>query len=158
MPDSDRGADQHLADQWREARRALLDIADRLPESRISRLTERAGWTLKHELAGLASLDHELGHLLRAARQHSAVTIEASALRRLRGEAMHAAQELRLSSLRDQLADVGEHTARLIEEAGDALAASVTLAGQEATPLRNHLHAGIERVRTSVQVIGRHLD
>jgi len=151
------GEARTLADQWRATRQRLLDVTEQLPESRISRVTERVGWTLRHELASLASVDHEVTHLLAAARD-GAVRIDAVALRRLRGEAMHAAQELRLAPLRAHLAEAGERTARIIEDAGDHLPTALTLAEQEATTVVAHLRTQLERMHASVETIGKHLD
>src|SRR3546814_1647050 len=97
-----------LAREWREPRQALLALVEKLPETRASRNTERPGWTLKHELAHLASLDEELRHFLDSARaglrDHDGLHHEALGLRRVRGQAMHAAQEMRLARLREHLA------------------------------------------------------
>ena len=71
---------------------------------------------------------------------------------------MHAAQDLRLAALREHLADAGERAARAIEEAETLLATSLSLAGQEATTVAEHLRAQLERARSSVDVIGKHLD
>jgi len=146
-----------LAEQWREVRKGLLEITEKLPESRVSRATERAGWTLRHELASLASIDQEVAHLLAAARS-GAVTLDAVAIRRLRGEAMHAAQELRLAPLREHLADGGERAARAIEEAEAFLATSLSLAGKETTTVLEHVRAQLKRTSASIDVIGKHLD
>lgn len=145
-----------LAREWREAREALLAIASKLPETRAYRNTDRAGWTLKHELAHVASLDLELRHFLDSARsgltQH-----HTPGLRRIRGEAMHTAQEMRLGRLRDHLAMAGEATATAIEEAGEALGASVQYAGAEAVSLAELVRTRLERTRESVTLFQKHL-
>lgn len=153
-----------LAREWREARDALLELASKLPETRAYRNTDRPGWTLKHELAHLAGIDEELRHLLDSARSGWSAH-DAPGLRRRRGQAMHAAQEMRLARLRDHLAAAGEATAAAIEGAGEALGASVSIAAgmaQESAQAQAVLMAAIvqerlERAKQSVALFQQHL-
>jgi len=161
-----------LAREWREARTALLELAERIPETRAYKATDRAGWTIKHELAHLLSLDAEVTHLLAVARHNVADAapaaveaikqhLEPAALRRRRGQAMHAAQELRLAPLRQQLASAGEHTAASIEAAAEALSAPVgnlaTTIGHtiehEAGTAADYVRARLKRSREALQTV-----
>ncbi len=117
----------HLAEEWRALRTSILELAHTIPETRVSRVTERAGWTMKHELAHLAALDAEVIHLVRTAGQQAADRLDPVALRRLRGQAMHQALEMRLTPLREHLAEAGERAARALEEAAVAVADAVEL-------------------------------
>ena len=145
-----------LAREWREAREALLELAAKLPETRAYRNTDRPGWTLKHELAHLASLDEELRHFPESARSGLA-DHNGPGLRRVRGRAMHAAQEMRLARLREHLAAAGEATASAIEEAGDALGASVKVAEAEAASVATIVRQRLDRARESVTLFREHL-
>ena len=64
-----------LAQEWREAREALLELAAKLPETRAYRNTDRAGWTLKHELSHVAGLDEELRDGATHGRRHLGVDL-----------------------------------------------------------------------------------
>jgi uncharacterized damage-inducible protein DinB len=125
-------------DELREAREALAALVASLPETRIYRPTARPGWTVKHELAHLAALDTEILHRLRAAAEGLAA-VEGTSLRRLRGEAMHRAQELRLAPLRAHL-----------EALGSAVAQAAERHGAEAAP---HLQAQAARIHAAVATI-----
>ncbi|MGE3961070.1 MAG: maleylpyruvate isomerase N-terminal domain-containing protein [Dehalococcoidia bacterium] len=153
-------SDQHdgstLAREWREAREALLELAAKLPETRAYRNTDRAGWTLKHELSHIAGLDDELRHLVQSARAGWS-DHQLAGLRRRRGQAMHAAQEMRLGRLREHLAAAGEATAQALEEAGDALGASVRIAESEAASVAQLARERLERARQSVALFQHHL-
>ncbi|MDA0352233.1 MAG: hypothetical protein O3A10_08485 [Chloroflexi bacterium] len=101
------------------ARRAvLIELLAELPETRLSKPTTRHGWTLRHELAWLAAADAEL---LQRLELTSGANNDEPHWRRVRGEAMHAAQEMRLAALREHLATSGglvatsltKHAARL---------------------------------------------
>ena len=135
-----------LAREWREARAAVLELAATIPETRVYRGMERAGWTLKHELAHLAALDAEVRHLLAASSDDLQGALDPVRLRRLRGEAMHHAQGLRLAPLREHLAGAGEETARAIEALGDAAEAA-----QEAA--LDLVRARLGRAREGVQAL-----
>jgi uncharacterized damage-inducible protein DinB len=146
-----------LAEEWRETRRALLEFIEQIPETRAYRATDRAGWTLKHELSHLISLDAELVQLLGAAQQGMVEHIDAVALRRRRGQVMHAAQELRLTPLRERLTNAGEEAARAIEGATDALNAPLTVAGHEARTASDYIQAQIARARQGAEMLHRAL-
>ncbi|MCK9486125.1 MAG: hypothetical protein M0R73_05395 [Dehalococcoidia bacterium] len=146
-----------LAREWREVRVFALEVAATIPETRIYRGTERAGWTLKHELSHLAALDAEVLHLLRLPTP-GAGRPDAVAVRRLRGQAMHRAQDMRLAALRAHLGEMGEETACAIEAAGDVLSQALGATGDAGT-LGEHVRqrlaaarAGLEGVR---EVIGK---
>ncbi len=145
-----------LAREWREAREALLELAAKLPETRAYRNTDRAGWTLKHELSHVAGLDEELRHLVESARAGLS-DHQLPGLRRRRGQAMHAAQEMRLARLREHLAVAGEATAAALEEAGDALASSVRIAEAEGASVAQLVRLRLERARESIALFQRHL-
>ncbi len=91
-----------------EGRRRLIELLEGLPETRLSSDRPRIGWTLRHDLAWLAAADAELARLLEIPR---GTEQPASYWRRVRGEAMHVAQELRLHLLRDHLTESGERAA-----------------------------------------------
>lgn len=154
MTDEHEGS--QLAQQWREARTAVLELVAKLPETRAYRPTDRPGWTLKHELAHLLSLDEELRHFVESARagggNHHAV-----GLRRLRGQAMHAAQEMRLGRLREQLAVAGEATAAAIEEAGEALGESVRIAEAESASVADIVRGRLQRAHESLEMFQKQL-
>ncbi len=70
---------------------------------------------------------------------------------------MHAAQEMRLARLRDHLAAAGEATAHAIEEAGDALEATVQIAEAEGASVAEVVRQRIARARESVTLFREHL-
>ncbi|RJQ13240.1 MAG: hypothetical protein C4558_00185 [Dehalococcoidia bacterium] len=146
-----------LAREWREVRGVLLGLAEQLPETGLGRATERAGWTIRHELAHLAVLDRDVVHIFeRAASGAGEVldeTREAIALRRMRGQAMFAAQELRLNALRQYLADAGERAAAAIEAQAGLLNHPVRLAGRETTTVAGHLEHALTRAREGITVL-----
>lgn len=114
-----------LATELREARAALLELLRTLPESRAYRATERAGWTLKHELAALGAADAELVHVLEELRRRSGtLTLE---LRRRRAESMHSLQNLRLTPLIERLEAGGAAAAEAVAAQGHHLARAVHL-------------------------------
>ena len=145
-----------LAQEWREAREALLELAAKLPETRAYRSTDRAGWTLKHELSHVAGLDEELRHLLESARAGLG-DHHLPGLRRRRGQAMHTAQEMRLARLREHLAAAGEATAVALEEAGDALGSSVRIAEAETASVAELVRQRLDRAKESVTLFQKHL-
>jgi uncharacterized damage-inducible protein DinB len=149
-----------LAREWREVRGLVLGLAEQLPETRLGRATERAGWTIRHELAHLAVLDRDITHVFdrAAAAGESAVEAiedarEAIALRRMRGQAMFAAQELRLTPLRQYLAEAGERAASTIESQAALLGQPVRIAGREAATVSEHLDHALARAREGVAIL-----
>lgn len=156
MSDDHPSEGARLAHEWRETRAALLALASKLPETRAYRNTDRPGWTLKHELSHLVSVDEELRHLLDAARAGWADHHE-TGLRRIRGQAMHAAQEMRLARLREHLEAAGNATAQAIEEAADALGGTVRLAESEGASVAQIIRARLDRAKESVALFQQHL-
>lgn len=146
-----------LAREWREVRGVLLGLAEQLPETRLGRATERAGWTVRHELAHFAVLDHDITHVFERAASGAAEAFdearEVITMRRMRGQAMFAAQELRLTPLRQHLADAGERAAVAIEAQAALLGHPVRLAGREATTVAGHLDHALARAREGVAVL-----
>lgn len=146
-----------LAREWREIRGVLLGLAEQLPETRLGKATERAGWTVRHELAHLAVLDRDITHVFERA---AAIATEAFdeardaiVLRRMRGQTMFAAQELRLTPLRAHLAKAGERAATAIEAQAGLLGRPVRLAGREAATVAEHIDDALARARESVAAL-----
>lgn len=146
-----------LAREWREVRGVLLGLAEQLPETRLGRATERAGWTIRHELAHLAVLDHDITHVFERAGSEVGEAFDeardAIVQRRRRGQAMFAAQELRLTPLRQYLADAGERAAAAIEAQAGLLGRPVRLAGRETTTVAGHLDHALARARQSLDAL-----
>ncbi len=156
-PDLDHAS---LAQELREARDALLELLRTLPESRAYRATERAGWTLKHELAALGAADVELVHVLDELKRRSGtVTLE---LRRRRAESMHALQSLRLTPLIERLEHDGGRAAEALAEHGHHLARAVHLErpAADATPsaASGLAHAYRERVHAAIETLKKALE
>jgi len=146
-----------LAREWREIRGVLLGLAEQLPETRLGKATERAGWTVRHELAHLAVLDRDITHVFERAAATATEAFDeardAIVLRRMRGQAMFAAQELRLTPLRAHLAEAGERAASAIEAQAGLLGRPVRLAGREASTVAEHLDHALARARESVAAL-----
>jgi hypothetical protein len=116
------------ATAFRTARHTLIELLEVLPETRLSTATPRHGWTLRHELAWLAAADLELTTRIQLATTPPA---DEPHWRRLRGEAMHLAQEMRLHQLRDHLAETGKQAAATLKahpDSPDAVAVRTALA------------------------------
>jgi hypothetical protein len=78
-------------------------VLEEVAETKLSRTaTERPGWTLRHSVTSLAALDAEVLQLA------AGEELSAWDLRRLRGEAMFAAQYLRMRDLLPHLADTAQ--------------------------------------------------
>ena len=135
----------------------LLGLAEQLPETRLGKATERAGWTVRHELAHLAVLDRDITHVFERAAATATEAFDeardAIVLRRMRGQAMFAAQELRLTPLRAHLAEAGERAATAIEAQAGLLGRPVRLAGREAATVAEHLDNALTRARESVAAL-----
>ncbi len=149
-----------LAAELREARDALLELLRTLPESRAYRATERAGWTLKHELAALGAADAELVHILEELRRRSGtLTLE---LRRRRAETMHGLQSLRLTPLIERLEHGGAAAVESLAEHGHHLARAVHVerpaADAEPAPASKLAHAYRERVHAAIATLRAALD
>lgn len=153
----EQGRAAALAREWREVRATLVSLAEQLPETRLGRATERAGWTVRHELAHFAVLDRDITHVFERAASAAGDAVddgrEAVALRRMRGQVMHAAQELRLTPLRRHLLEAGEHAAATIEAQAGLLGQPVRLAGREAGTVAGHLEHAIARARQGVEIL-----
>ena len=92
-----------LSNVWLSTRRETLAVLEEVAETKLSRTaTERPGWTLRHSVTFLAALDAEVLQLA------AGEELSAWDLRRLRGEAMFAAQYLRMRDLLPHLADTAQ--------------------------------------------------
>lgn len=141
------------AARLRALRAELLPLLEALPETRLGRALERPGWTLRHELAALAAGDAELRHVLDALRTRSEAD-GALALRRLRGEAMLLAQQMRLHVMREHLAAGVDQAAGALERSGELLDRPLAIVGREVTSVRAYvagLLAQAESVRDEVR-------
>lgn len=132
---------------FRVARQALIELLEALPETRLSTSTPRHGWTLRHELAWLAAADLELSTRIQLAAGHAT---EEPHWRRLRGEAMHLAQEMRLHALRDHLSQTGEQAAATLEAHQDAVTNTTVHAA-----LADHTRATASATAVVQQVLAR---
>jgi len=132
---------------FRAARQTLIELLEALPETRLSTATPRHGWTLRHELAWLAAADLELSTRLQLAAGHAT---EEPQWRRLRGEAMHLAQEMRLHALRDHLSQTGEQAAATLEAHQDAVTDTAVHAA-----LADHTRATASAIAVVQQVLAR---
>ena len=156
IPDFDPAA---LAKELREARDSLIELLRTLPESRAYRATERAGWTIKHEMAALGAADAELVHILDELKRRSGtLTFE---LRRRRAESMHGLQNLRLSPLIEALERGGARAVDAITEHGHHFTRSVHVGrpneGSEPTPAAQLAHAYRERVHGAIEALRKAL-
>ncbi|MPZ99610.1 MAG: hypothetical protein GEU80_09805 [Dehalococcoidia bacterium] len=144
-----------------EARRELAALLADLPETRLYRATEREGWTLKHHLSALAASDAELVHLIDHLRAALALGTRPAPLhlRRFRGQAMLAAQELRLAPLREHLDASAQRTAEALQTAADLLDAPLTIESRDARCLADcvadHEAHALEALRVVREVLGR---
>ena len=92
-----------LSNAWLSTRRETLAVLEEVAETKLSRTaTERPGWTLRHSVTFLTALDAEV---LQIATGKELLEWD---LRRLRGEAMFAAQYLRMRDLLPHLADTAQ--------------------------------------------------
>ena len=92
-----------LSNAWLSTRRETLAVLEEVAETKLSRTaTERPGWTLRHSVTFLAALDAEVLQLA------AGEELSEWDLRRLRGEAMFAAQYLRMRDLLPHLADTAQ--------------------------------------------------
>jgi hypothetical protein len=134
-----------LVEELRWTRQALLGALDSLSETRIYRATERAGWTIKHELATVAADDSVLVHALEELSRRPA--LESVDVRRLRGETMLAAKDLRLSALRDRIESGVHHLVEAVERHEHALARPVSFAGRPVAAAAALIAEHAERTR-----------
>ena len=89
-----------LIEQIKSLRTDLLALLEKLAETRLTRPTTRQGWTLRHEICWLVAADEELRQRLEIVAGN---ITEEPLWRRVRGVAMHKAQELRMAALSEQL-------------------------------------------------------
>lgn len=149
-PFTPTGGDQNPlpdAAAFRAARHTLIELLEALPETRLSTATPRHGWTLRHELAWLAAADLELTTHIQLA---TAPTADEPHWRRLRGEAMHLAQEMRLHALRDHLTETGNQAAATLEAHPDT-----TSTAPVRTALADHTRATDSATAIIRKVLGR---
>jgi hypothetical protein len=131
---------------FRAARHTLIELLEALPETRLSTATPRDGWTLRHELAWLAAADLELTTRIQLATAPPAAEPH---WRRLRGEAMHLAQEMRLHALRDHLAETGDQAATTLEAHPDTTSTAAVHAA-----LTDHTRATASATAMIEKVLG----
>ncbi|MGE3858328.1 MAG: hypothetical protein AB7G21_15350 [Dehalococcoidia bacterium] len=155
-----------LAGELVAVRTGLVDALEGIPELWLARMLAgpvdgsadgpaRAGWTVQHEAAHHAADDAVLIALL----EHAARGVEAwsaAEARRLRGEAMHRVQRVRLAPLRAHLAESGERAhAALLAHAAHldrpfALGEAATLPVAEVLRTQAaRARAGLEAVRAT---------
>lgn len=92
-----------ISSAWISTRHETLVVLEGVAETKLSRTaTERPGWTLRHSVTFLAALDAEVLQLA------TGEEITDWDLRRLRGEAMFAAQYLRMRDLLPFLTDTAQ--------------------------------------------------
>jgi len=92
-----------LSNAWLSTRRETLAVLEEVAETKLSRTaTERPGWTLRHSVTFLTALDAEV---LQIATGKELLEWD---LRRLRGEAMFAAQYLRMRDLLPHLTETAQ--------------------------------------------------
>ena len=144
-----------LADQLRTAREALLNLARDLPETQTYHRTERAGWTLKHELASLVTHDAELVHVIEELRRRPGGAEEALTLdlRRRRGETMLRFQQLRLSTLLERIEQEGARVVAALRAHGALLSRPLHLAQQEAASAADLARAQRERAMRTIEAL-----
>jgi hypothetical protein len=132
------------ATAFRASRHALIQLLEALPETRLSSATLRHGWTLRHELAWLAAADVELTTSIQLS------TTDEPHWRRVRGEAMHLAQEMRLADLCAHLAQTGAQAASTLEAHSDAPNAPAVR-----TALTDHTRATISTTAALKKILSR---
>jgi len=96
---------QSYVNNFIDTRINLIQLLGQLPETRLSSRTKRDGWTLRHQLSWIFALDLELNTRLSIA---SGETSNQQNWRRMRGEAMHKVQPLRLSEITTNLESTGK--------------------------------------------------
>ena len=141
-----------LADQLRTTREALIDLARDLRETQMHHRTERAGWTMKHELASLVTHDAELLHVIEELRRRPGGAQERLTLdlRRRRGETMLHLQQLRLRPLLEHVEQEGARVVAALREHGAVLSRPLHLMQQEASSAADLAHAHHERAMRAV--------
>ncbi len=136
------------ARRLRALRAELVALLEDLPETRLGAALERPGWTLRHDLAALAAFDVELPHVLDQLRAGASDPLH---LRRFRGEAMFAAQQLRLRPLREHLAAGVDAAAAALEGAGDVLDRPLAIAGRGAANGHDYVHSALRQAESALR-------
>ena len=117
--------------------------------------TERPGWTLKHELASATAHDRELLQAVaEVARRPEPIALD---LRRLRAEAMHRSQQLRLRLLIEEIERAGAAVAAALFEHQPALDRALELAHCESASLGALAHAQVTRLQIAAETVRQHL-
>jgi hypothetical protein len=145
-----------LLDELAALRGELLETLDGLSEARLFQSTERDGWTVRHELSGMAAADHELLHVLESLAAEAAPVGESRSetLRRVRGEAMHRVQEQRLAGIRAQL---GENATPVTAAIAGAPPSPPTMnLGDSAATLDEYLVNYRDQARSTLQTVSQH--
>ena len=99
-------------------------MLEKLPETRLSSRTKRDGWTLRHQLSWIFALDSELNARLSIA--SGKMSIQQN-WRRIRGEAMHKIQPLRLSEITTNLESSGKSIFDLMNDNEQYLSESMVV-------------------------------
>lgn len=157
-PDAHRSA---LVRDLVEVRAGLIEALSEMSESWLMRLTNevtdvpgRLGWTVQHEAAHHFADDVVLMRLLEQAAAGVEVWTRVEA-RRLRGEAMHVTQRMRLAELRDHLVASGERAVTAIEAGAPHLYRPFAIGEAAPTPILEVLRAQSTRARSGVVGIRR---
>lgn len=142
-----------LARDLSEVRAGLIEALDGVSELWLQRMLRgdlaRDGWTVQHEAAHHAADDAFLVAML----EHAARGIELSStgeVRRLRGEAMHVVQRVRLAPLRAHLAASGERAVEALLTHATHLDRPFALGDAESRAVADVLRAQAARAREGV--------
>ena len=115
---------QNYLNSFIDARINLIQLLEKLPETRLSSRTKRDGWTLRHQLSWIFALDSELNVRLSIA---SGNMSNQQNWRRVRGEAMHKIQPLRLSEITTNLESSGKSVFDLMNDNEQYLSESMVV-------------------------------
>ncbi|MBG93009.1 MAG: hypothetical protein CL792_03415 [Chloroflexi bacterium] len=115
---------QNYLNNFIDTRINLIQLLEKLPETRLSSRTKRDGWTLRHQLSWIFALDSELNARLSIA--SGKMSIQQN-WRRIRGEAMHKIQPLRLSEITTNLESSGKSIFDLMNDNEQYLSESMVV-------------------------------
>tara|TARA_A100001037_G_C14796125_1_gene476844 strand:- start:112 stop:573 length:462 start_codon:yes stop_codon:yes gene_type:complete len=115
---------QNYLNNFIDTRINLIQLLEKLPETRLSSRTKRDGWTLRHQLSWIFALDSELNARLSIA--SGKMSIQQN-WRRIRGEAMHKIQPLRLSEITTNLESSGKSVFDLMNDNEQYLSESMVV-------------------------------
>ena len=139
-----------------EVRAGVLEVLGGISELWLPRMLhgalERPGWTVQHEAAHHAADDAVLAALLEAAAQ-GIEAWGAPQARRVRGEAMHAVQRLRLAPLRAALEASAEHALLALDTHATLLDRPFALGAAPAASIEALLRAQGERTRAGLEAL-----